>query len=55
MASMSEKKEMESGKEDVVCFELPAPPGWKKKVLFLLNLNCFSLTWVILYTSFHSF
>ncbi|MBA0866336.1 hypothetical protein Goshw_020083 [Gossypium schwendimanii] len=33
MASMSEKKEMESGKEDVVCFELPAPPGWKKKFM----------------------
>lgn len=30
---MSEKKEMESGKEDVVCFELPAPPGWKKKFM----------------------
>lgn len=33
MASMSEKKEMERGKEDVVCFELPAPPGWKKKFM----------------------
>ncbi|XP_022751678.1 methyl-CpG-binding domain-containing protein 10-like [Durio zibethinus] len=24
---------MESGKEDVVCFELPAPSGWKKKFM----------------------
>ncbi|XWS70711.1 hypothetical protein CRYUN_Cryun03dG0070900 [Craigia yunnanensis] len=36
MASSVEKekrKEMESGKEDVVCLELPAPPGWKKKFM----------------------
>ncbi|XVF48076.1 hypothetical protein PTKIN_Ptkin03bG0161900 [Pterospermum kingtungense] len=34
MASSVEKdKEMESGKEDVVSFELPAPPGWKKKFM----------------------
>ncbi|XVE71464.1 hypothetical protein DITRI_Ditri10aG0152800 [Diplodiscus trichospermus] len=24
---------MESGKEDVVCVELPAPPGWRKKFM----------------------
>lgn len=34
MASSVEKeKEMESGKEDVVSFELPAPPGWRKKFM----------------------
>ncbi|XVF48074.1 hypothetical protein PTKIN_Ptkin03bG0161600 [Pterospermum kingtungense] len=34
MASSVEKdKEMGSGKEDVVSFELPAPPGWKKKFM----------------------
>ncbi|XWS17131.1 hypothetical protein CRYUN_Cryun33cG0042200 [Craigia yunnanensis] len=33
MASSVEKKEMESGKEDVVWLELPAPPGWKKKFM----------------------
>ncbi|XVF34636.1 hypothetical protein REPUB_Repub18cG0076100 [Reevesia pubescens] len=27
------EKEIESRKEDVVCLELPAPPGWKKKFM----------------------
>ncbi|XP_022755143.1 methyl-CpG-binding domain-containing protein 11-like [Durio zibethinus] len=29
----SAEKEMESGKEDVVCLELSAPPGWTKKFM----------------------
>ncbi|EOY31101.1 Methyl-CPG-binding domain 10, putative isoform 1 [Theobroma cacao] len=33
MASSVEKKETEGAKEDVVCLELPAPPGWKKKFM----------------------
>ncbi|XVE54440.1 hypothetical protein DITRI_Ditri03aG0081500 [Diplodiscus trichospermus] len=43
-----EEKEMEGGKEDVVCLQPPASPGWKKKVLPNVVEVMFSLNHKIL-------
>lgn len=42
---MAASVEKDTANEEVVSFELPAPPGWKKKVLiplfFGLSIFCF--------------
>jgi hypothetical protein len=44
---MASSVEREGAREEVVSMELPAPPGWKKKVfLFLYALCCCILLYI---------